>query len=273
MILSKEDSAIVNIFENSGLRLNYWYCGKGGIPVVFFTGFGQLAHTYKKLLPALPHKYCLLVIETPILFYSRDPSCLANSLYDLLLKLELGNQLYLGGFSFGNWVAAGLIKSKLLTVKGWVLISPANPFNFKMLQLLNNYSYLNKIALKLMSSRLAKQLAIKLVSAFVKSRTKKAFILGLLRGDRAGVLMHNYLTFCPPKGKLNELFKPAKNLKIPVLILASTNDPISSSNETIKIAQHCIEDVIVQFANNQNHNPFDEEFIKQIDSFLARLSI
>ncbi len=254
------------VFENTDIRFNYCYWGRKGVPFVFFTGFGEKAYSYKNLLPALPANVSLLVIETPIAFFKKDQISLENGLKDLLLRLGLEKAICLGGFSFGNWIASSLIQSKGLNIQAWVLVSPSTPFSYKAFQLLNYNKHLNALGRLIIGSKCL----VKFVLFFLKSGAKRVFIEHLLKSEN---LLIRYLDSYAPIYSLREQFIHANSLKIPVLLLSSINDPISSSKKTIDMGNRYSENACIFYTNNKKHSAFEKEFLKEIASFLSRICI
>jgi pimeloyl-ACP methyl ester carboxylesterase len=269
-VLNKENTQETGVFENANIRFNYCFWGNKGMPMVFFAGFSERTTIYQGLLAALPTNVSLLVVETPLLYCRNMDSGLETGLIELLSILGLGKEIFLGGFSFGNWVATSLIQSKKLTVRAWILVSPSTPYNYRAFQLINNSYFLKTICSLLLKSKWTKKLLTQIAPIFVKSRVKRAFIIHLLQSES---LLINYLYSSAPKYALRTQFIYAKSLKIPVLFLASINDPISSSEKTIDIGNAYSENARVFYIKSKTHTAFDKEFIKEIYSFLSGIYI
>ena len=269
-VLNIENTQETGVFENADIRFTYCFWCNKGMPMIFFAGFGERTAIYRSLLAALPANISLLVIETPLLYCRKEGSGLETGLMELLSRLGFGKEIFLGGFSFGNWVAASLIQSKTLTVRAWILVSPSTPFSYRAFQLVNNTYFLNTLGSLLLKSKWLKKLLTQIAPIFVKSRVKRAFIIHLLQSES---LLINYLYSSAPKYALRTQFIYAKSLKIPVLFLASINDPISSSEKTIDIGNAHSENACVFYIKSKTHSAFDKEFIEEIDSFLSRICI
>lgn len=257
------------VFENEEIRLNYWYIGKHANVLVFFTGLGQHAIDYKKFANSLPQNLSLLVIETPIVFYSQSNIGFAKAIAELLKQLNLSNQINLGGFSFGNWMSFALIEANLLNIKSLMIIAPPAPINYFLFQLLNQNKVIQTLVHKIIENKKLRYRLYQSCRLFLYSRQKKAFLSKLLRPNANQQLIVNYLHAASPFNSLSFHFKRIGKLGIPTLLLASEKDPISATHKTIKIAQKQIINAQIKYTKKQIHSALNEEFLKEFGSFLG----
>lgn len=270
------------IFKAKQIQLGYYFYKGGENLLVLFPGYGQSASHFIYFCQNLKSNYSILGINHfehgDSLVYNKSEPLKINefnaTLSDLIHFLGYKNaNIVFGGFSFGNWLAAGAIQSNYIQAKAWIVMS-APPERFSRLFAFSTGTIFGRMIFKFYTKE---NIGLQKILKFIKKakilseekiRVASYQVKDSSKSERLYNNWHLMRNFRP--NWLN-CIKIAQVKKLDVLFIAGNQDKVTPMKGLRKLFQAEKNNRILVF--NGAHTFVHDDILTGIDKFLNEIDI
>ncbi|MFY8019609.1 MAG: alpha/beta hydrolase [Bacteroidia bacterium] len=270
-----------DIFIGEKIQLGYFFKRAGENIIILFPGFGQSARHYVYFANQLHASFSILAIDH---FYHGDSKAIDENtaidqedlnatISDLLDFLGFKHPIcILGGFSFGNWMAAACLHSEQLKPKAWLVMSPPS-YRFSGLFRFATRNRLGKLVFRFYAvhfSQLMRVLLLLQKLGLVSSHKIKMATKQVEDSSKSQRLYRNWKLMRQFVPHWQNCIKLAQNKKMKVLFTNGVEDKITPADELKKQFEQVSEFEILDFQGG--HTFASDEIIQQINLIILELN-
>lgn len=270
-----------DIFKGEKIQLGYFFNRKGENLMILFPGFGQSARHYVYFAANLQANYSILAIDqlqhgdSKILDENHilKPEELSATISELLSFLGFKKGItVIGGFSFGNWMAAACLASEHLNPKAWLIMSPPS-FRFSRLFKFATHHFLGKRIFSFYAQHFSQLLeTLNLLQKLGLVSKDKIKMAGKQVQDssKSYRLYSNWQAMRQFIPNWTNCIKLAQNKKIRVLFTNGTEDKITPADGLKRLFEKHPEFEILDFQGG--HTFASDEILMKLNIILFELN-